>query len=193
MPVDVEDRVETHPTHLSIALGMTVDAITQTQMEIGSLVSDGYTNDEIADITHCSPATIKTHVRNIFRKIQAGRRHDFIYYFQPTRDYHVYPIPEVLDNLEELHKEFLDVLAEGYTDAEIAKICGWKKQEVSFLLQELRGITGINHRNEIIIWWIVVGQKNGLRADKPMSYGQAYKLYVKNRIARKKRVDKELE
>jgi len=48
--------------------------LTSRQTEILALVSVGATNDEIADKLYLSPHTVKTHLYNIFRKINVPNR-----------------------------------------------------------------------------------------------------------------------
>jgi LuxR family transcriptional regulator, positive regulator of biofilm formation len=48
--------------------------LTQREMEILSLVSMGATNDEIANKMYISTNTVKTHLYNIFRKIEVPNR-----------------------------------------------------------------------------------------------------------------------
>jgi len=51
-------RVPTEPPHLS-----------PREREILRLLTDGYTNEEIADRLACAPATVKTHLAHLFRKL----------------------------------------------------------------------------------------------------------------------------
>lgn len=50
------------------------DHLTERQIEILALVSVGATNGEIADKLYISPNTVKTHLYNIFRKINVPNR-----------------------------------------------------------------------------------------------------------------------
>jgi len=50
------------------------EILTPRQVEILALVSVGATNDEIADRLHLSPHTVKTHLYNIFKKINVPNR-----------------------------------------------------------------------------------------------------------------------
>ena len=56
------------------ATGTASAILTSRQIEILALVSVGATNDEIADRLHISPHTVKTHLYNIFRKIEVPNR-----------------------------------------------------------------------------------------------------------------------
>ena len=49
-------------------------ALTPREIEILSLISMGSTNDEIADQMCISPNTVKTHLYNIFKKINVPNR-----------------------------------------------------------------------------------------------------------------------
>jgi DNA-binding CsgD family transcriptional regulator len=151
--------------------------LSKRQIEIGSLVADGFTNEEIAEIICCSPETVKTHVRNIFRKIEADRRHDFLYFFRPTRDWSAYPKPEIMNELSKKDRDFLDMVAEGYTDAKIADLMGWRKSEVTTMLNGVRKITGLFHRNEIALWWLSVGLGEGFKAVAPMTFEEAFERF----------------
>jgi DNA-binding NarL/FixJ family response regulator len=51
-------RAETSAPHLS-----------PREREILRLLTDGYTNEEIADRLFCAPATVKTHLLHLFRKL----------------------------------------------------------------------------------------------------------------------------
>jgi len=53
-----------------------VDALTQRELEILSLVAAGDTNNEIAANLHVSIHTVKTHIRNILSKLQKERRYE---------------------------------------------------------------------------------------------------------------------
>ncbi len=50
------------------------ELLTSRQTEILALVSIGATNDEIADKLYLSPHTVKTHLYNIFKKINVPNR-----------------------------------------------------------------------------------------------------------------------
>jgi DNA-binding NarL/FixJ family response regulator len=50
------------------------DRLTERQIEILALVAVGATNEEIADKLYISPNTVKTHLYNIFRKINVPNR-----------------------------------------------------------------------------------------------------------------------
>ena len=48
-------------------------------MEIVQLVSQGFTNREIADLVSLSRLTIESHVKNIYRKLAVGSRTEAVY------------------------------------------------------------------------------------------------------------------
>ena len=50
------------------------EKLTERQIEILALVAVGATNDEIADRLYISPHTVKTHLYNIFKKINVPNR-----------------------------------------------------------------------------------------------------------------------
>jgi DNA-binding NarL/FixJ family response regulator len=49
--------------------------LTQRELEILTMVVSGFTNDEIAVKLHISGHTVKTHIYNIFKKINVPNRH----------------------------------------------------------------------------------------------------------------------
>jgi DNA-binding NarL/FixJ family response regulator len=55
-------------------VGARLDALTEREREVLSLVAAGLTNDEIAERLHLSPLTAKTHVSRILTKLDARDR-----------------------------------------------------------------------------------------------------------------------
>ena len=53
-----------------------LDELSNTELEILKLVSNGMTNQEIADSQHISVHTVKKHISNIFRKLRIKSRHE---------------------------------------------------------------------------------------------------------------------
>jgi DNA-binding CsgD family transcriptional regulator len=53
-------------------------ALTRREFEILKRVVDGESNRMIADALYISPRTVDTHVQNIFRKCDVGRRAELI-------------------------------------------------------------------------------------------------------------------
>jgi signal transduction histidine kinase/DNA-binding CsgD family transcriptional regulator len=51
-----------------------VEALTERELQVARLVVDRRTNPEIAEALFLSPKTVETHVRNIFRKLDASSR-----------------------------------------------------------------------------------------------------------------------
>ena len=43
---------------------------THREIQVSGLVCEGYTNKEIANRLHISPATVKSHMQNIYRKLK---------------------------------------------------------------------------------------------------------------------------
>ena len=61
-----------HPVRPSVSSGVGNDEalhLSPRELDILRLVTEGYTNDEIAASLHCSEATIKTHLIHLFRKL----------------------------------------------------------------------------------------------------------------------------
>jgi DNA-binding NarL/FixJ family response regulator len=54
--------------------GMDISILTQREREILSIVVGGATNEEIANKLYISPHTVKTHIYNIFKKINVPNR-----------------------------------------------------------------------------------------------------------------------
>lgn len=52
--------------------------ISERELEVLQEIADGYSNKEIAAKLHVSPNTIKTHVANLYEKLEAKRRTDAI-------------------------------------------------------------------------------------------------------------------
>ncbi len=48
--------------------------LTRREIEILDLIADGFSNQQIADELFISPHTVKTHLHNIFKKINVKRR-----------------------------------------------------------------------------------------------------------------------
>jgi len=55
-----------------------VDGISDRQSEILALITQGKRNVEIAELTHLSPNTVKTHIRTLYSKIGAENRVDAV-------------------------------------------------------------------------------------------------------------------
>ncbi len=58
------EAVPTQPTSI----------LSNTQLEIVRLIAAGFSNREIADRVHLSQNTVKSHVREIYRKLDVGNR-----------------------------------------------------------------------------------------------------------------------
>jgi predicted ATPase/DNA-binding CsgD family transcriptional regulator len=50
------------------------EALTPTELKVVELVAEGLTNSQIAERMFISPGTVKTHLRNIFKKVDVHRR-----------------------------------------------------------------------------------------------------------------------
>jgi len=54
--------------------------LTKREKEILNLIASGRTNAEIADTLNVSPQTVKTHIRNLYRKIGVQGRLQAVLY-----------------------------------------------------------------------------------------------------------------
>jgi DNA-binding NarL/FixJ family response regulator len=50
------------------------EGLTDREAEILALITQGMSNAEVAELTYLSPNTVKSYIRTIYRKIQAGSR-----------------------------------------------------------------------------------------------------------------------
>jgi len=48
--------------------------LTDRELDIAALVCRGYSNDEAAKVLHIRQGTVKTHIRNIYRKIKVRNK-----------------------------------------------------------------------------------------------------------------------
>jgi DNA-binding CsgD family transcriptional regulator len=48
--------------------------LTKRELEVLQLIADGHVNEEIARHLHLAPETVKSHLRNIFGRLQARSR-----------------------------------------------------------------------------------------------------------------------
>lgn len=53
-----------------------LDELTSREMEVLTLINDGYTNQEIADDLIIECGTVKNHVHNILKKLEVSNRHE---------------------------------------------------------------------------------------------------------------------
>ena len=53
---------------------MTALGISDREMEVLELLTEGHTNKEIAERLHVSPHTVKSHVGHLFSKLEVSRR-----------------------------------------------------------------------------------------------------------------------
>ncbi|WP_300160888.1 response regulator transcription factor [Solidesulfovibrio sp.] len=68
--VNLSADVETEPP----APGRDLDSLTHREKQILKLVSEGKNNKEISDALYLSVQTVKTHVKNIFKKLNVSSR-----------------------------------------------------------------------------------------------------------------------
>ncbi len=62
-------RILFHPVRATEERRSTGPRLSPRELQILRLVTDGYTNEEIADRLICAPATVKTHLLHLFRKL----------------------------------------------------------------------------------------------------------------------------
>ena len=72
-----------YPPHLQTALGESTQddtpsapAIPERQLAILRLIKVGHSNQQIADLLHISPNTVKTHIRLLYDRLDARNRQD---------------------------------------------------------------------------------------------------------------------
>jgi DNA-binding NarL/FixJ family response regulator len=65
-------RIVLHPSRPRTGAG--VPHLSPREREILRLLTDGYTNEEIAERLACAPATVKTHLLHLFRKLDVRDR-----------------------------------------------------------------------------------------------------------------------
>jgi two-component system response regulator DevR len=61
-------------THEELASAEPASPLSQTQLEILRLIAAGFSNREIAGRVHLSENTVKSHIQEIFRKLDVGNR-----------------------------------------------------------------------------------------------------------------------
>jgi two-component system response regulator DevR len=61
-------------THEELASAESASPLSQTQLEILRLIAAGFSNREIAGHVHLSENTVKSHIQEIFRKLDVGNR-----------------------------------------------------------------------------------------------------------------------
>ncbi|GAC1491823.1 MAG: response regulator transcription factor [Vulcanimicrobiaceae bacterium] len=62
-------RILLHPATQTTFVKPRAPHLSPREREILRLLTDGYTNEEIADRLSCAPATVKTHLLHLFRKL----------------------------------------------------------------------------------------------------------------------------
>jgi len=71
-----EYKIEKNITDLSEINKSTLDCLSNTELNILKLVSEGKTNQEIADNYFISVHTVKKHLSNIYKKLNIKSRND---------------------------------------------------------------------------------------------------------------------
>jgi len=70
------DLVQGKPSSLTIRLPKT---LTARESEVATLIFQGYSNHQIASMMHISTNTVKTHILNIYKKLNVRNRTALIY------------------------------------------------------------------------------------------------------------------
>lgn len=73
------------PLAFTEARASQLDELTSREEEVLQLITDGYTNQEIADELFIECGTVKNHVHNILRKLEVNNRHEAASIFQMGR------------------------------------------------------------------------------------------------------------
>jgi DNA-binding NarL/FixJ family response regulator len=139
-----------------------LDLLTPSELRIAQFAANGFNNDEISQLSGLLSTTVKVHLRSIFKKLDIRRRHDILRFVHPQRSYSI-PAPEATHL-----RGFLDLLIEGHTDTEIAKLQEVTVSSVHQTVTQLRNDTGLKNRNQLAMWWM---QKRGVvpRNPEPLS------------------------
>ena len=127
-----------------------VNDLSDREQEVAVYVANGLTNDEIGELLSIDPVTVKVHLKRIFKKLEIKRRNHLLRFFPPERVYNAVPPKSPEDRL------LLDNIAEGLTDSTIANKMGVTVGIVHANVARLRRDTGINTRNELGMWWMIV-------------------------------------
>jgi len=69
-----QEKSQTIPASLSFASDEPIDTLTAREIEVLSLVAQGSNNQEIAEKLFVREVTIKTHLNNIFKKLNVSNR-----------------------------------------------------------------------------------------------------------------------
>jgi len=69
-----QDNSQTIPSNLSFASDDPIDTLTARETEVLSLVAQGSNNQEIAEKLFVREVTVKTHLNNIFKKLNVSNR-----------------------------------------------------------------------------------------------------------------------
>ena len=70
---------------MGVPANETLNGLTKRELEILRLVAEGLSNDEIGKKIFISPKTVKTHLRNIFDKLQVRNRFKAALWLMPGR------------------------------------------------------------------------------------------------------------
>jgi ATP/maltotriose-dependent transcriptional regulator MalT len=87
------EHVDTVPPSSTSSIG-TPAILTSQELRIASMIRRGMTNDDIAEQLHVAPTTVKTHRRNIRKKLGiTGAKNRLYTYFQTPEPLHAEPPP----------------------------------------------------------------------------------------------------
>lgn len=144
------DTLEIEPTRM-VSQAVKDAGFSDRIIEIGNAISNGLTNEEIAELFGIESSTVKVYVRKLSRALNAARRHHLALYFPPTRVYKA-PVPPEEDAAT---RRYLDLVIEGLPDAEIGLKMGNLLGRVNAFTRKMRKETGFHTRNEMAIWWMI--------------------------------------
>lgn len=131
---------------------MDIESLTQTERKIAQMAVNGLTNEEIAIVANITVATVKVHVRSLFKKLNIRRRHELLWAFHAQRVYRGKD-PTVSED-----RTILDLMVDGLTNEEIAKKLDMSTSALHMRILHLRSEIGFSTRNELAMWWLTKTQ-----------------------------------
>lgn len=77
-PASAETPDETEPIHMDEATTGSLESLTAREQEIADLLVQGYTSRDVASLLTLSEYTVRTHNKNIYRKLDVHNRYELI-------------------------------------------------------------------------------------------------------------------